>query len=153
MTIMSMKVIFIQEVDGVARRNDVREVADGYALNYLLPHGLAVRAKTERLQALSQQQRTQAQAQAREAERSRSLAGELKGKTVTLTRPASSTGTLYAAVSAETVAQAVADQLKVRLQPYQIVVPPHVKTVGNHQAQIKLTADVNVTFNLQIKPA
>lgn len=145
-----MKVIFIQDVNGVAKRNTIREVANGFAVNYLLPRGLAVRATPEKIQALSQQQQSQAQQQAQEQSRAFQLAAALNGKTVTLTRPASSTGTLYAGITAAMVVEAVKQQLGVNLQPKQVSVSSHIKTVGQHQVMIHLSPQAKATLNLQI---
>ncbi|HAO81520.1 MAG: 50S ribosomal protein L9 [Parcubacteria group bacterium GW2011_GWD2_43_10] len=145
-----MKVIFTKEVAGVARGNDVREVADGFALNYLLPRGLAVRATPEKIQALAQHQEATKNDQINLQNKAHNLADELNGKTVTIIRPASTAGTLYAAVSGEMVAEAVKQQLKVNLLPNQIDVPHHVKTIGQHQVKINLSQSVSAFINLQI---
>lgn len=142
----------MQDIPGVAKRSEVKEVAHGYALNFLFPQGLAVRATPEREQALRQHTEGEHKTQSREVDRAHSLAGELKDKTVTIACPASSTGTLYAAIAPELVVQAVQEQLKVRLQPSQVLVPPHVKTIGGHQVQVLLHPEVKITLTLHITP-
>ena len=145
-----MKVIFTQEVVGVAKRNEIKEVADGYALNYLLPHGLAVRLTAERLQAVMAKQQADSKAQTQALALAYGLAGQLKNKSVTMVRSTASTGTLYAAITPEAVAQALIEQLKIRLLPEQIIVPAHVKTVGDYNIQVNLHPQVKITMILHV---
>ena len=145
-----MKVIFTKEVSGVGHGNEVREVADGFALNYLLPQGLAVRVTPEKIQALAQQKETVKKDQSRFQHKSQGLASELNGKNVTIIRPASTTGTLYAAVSSEMVVEAIKQQLKINLLPSQIDVPHHIKTIGSHQVKINLSSQISAFIYLQI---
>jgi large subunit ribosomal protein L9 len=145
-----MKVIFTQEVVGVAKRNEIKEVADGYALNYLLPRGLAVRLTAERLQAVMAKQQADSKAQTQALALAYGLAGQLKNKSVTMVRSTASTGTLYAAITPEAVAQALIEQLKIRLLPEQIIVPAHVKTVGDYNIQVNLHPQVKITMILHV---
>lgn len=148
-----MKVIFIQEVSGVANRNSVHEVADGFALNYLLPRGLAVLATQEKIQALVRQQESLEKNRSQQQNRAQALAGELNGRTITIVRRASSTGTLYAAISPQMISDVAKEQLKVNLQTTQVIVPSHIKTTGQHKVRINLSDGINATLNLQINAA
>ncbi len=147
-----MRVIFIGDVPGVAKRNDIREVADGYALNYLLPNGLAVRATNEKIQALANDRSAQLKTQTKEFDRAQGLQGQLQNKTVMIKRPASSTGTLYASITPEMVVAAVKAQYNVFLLPGQVAVPVHIKDIGLHPAQINLHPQVKININLNIQP-
>lgn len=145
-----MRVIFTKEVSGVAHSNEVHEVADGFALNYLFPHGLAVPATPEKIKALAQQKESASKHQARQQGKAQGLATELNGKTVVIERPAASTGTLYAAISAEMVAEAIKQQLKISLLAKQIDVPHQAKTVGLHKVKVNLSSQIIAYINLQI---
>lgn len=147
-----MKVIFTQDVAGVARRDEVKEVAQGYALNYLLPRGLALRATPEKLSALAQHSKALEQAGSRELERAQAWAGELSGKTVTIEAKASPAGKLYAAIQPKALAQAISRELKVPVMPTQVRQFEPLKTIGNHPITLKLHENVNVNLNLIIKP-
>lgn len=145
-----MKVIFIQDVSGVAKRNSIKEVADGFALNYLLPRGLVVRATSEKIQAMAEHQESVIKQDMKTVTRSHQLANEIKGKTVIINRPASSTGTLYASITAEMVAEALKQQHQIGLLSKQISVPVHIKTIGAHQVKVILGDKIESFLNLQI---
>jgi len=140
-----MKLILVQEVSGVGHRDEVREVAAGYALNFLLPHGLAVRATPEKLAALAQRNQAREQAGSRELERAKAWGNELRGKSVTIIARASKNGTLYAAIPASAVAQAITTQLKVPVTVSQVVLSEHLKAVGNHQITLKFHDTITTT--------
>ncbi|MBI5466320.1 MAG: 50S ribosomal protein L9 [Candidatus Kerfeldbacteria bacterium] len=145
-----MKVIFTQEVTGVAHRDEVREVAEGYALNYLFPQGLAVRATPERLAALTQRSQAKQISSSRELEQAKSRAGELGGKVVTLACRASSAGKLYAAVTPDDAAQTMAEQLHLPLTASQIIINEHLKAIGDHQVTLKLHPQISVKITLRL---
>lgn len=148
-----MKVIFLQEIKGTAHRDEVKEVADGYALNYLLPRKLAVRATPSQLAAVAEGASAKLTALKREFVAAQAMASELKGKTISLSLPAASTGTLYATVNTDAIVQAIRDQLKVILNSKQVQVSPHVKTIGQHQLKVELHPDVTTQLILSIQPA
>jgi len=147
-----MKVIFIQDVPSVAKRDEVKEVSNGYALNYLLPRGLAVRASSEKLQVLEQH------ALQREREASKSLAqvsswaGQLAGKKIVILSKANEEGTLYASINTQAIAGVIKAQLGVSLKAEQIELKQHLKTIGDYVIVVKLSADLKVNISLTIKP-
>ncbi len=145
-----MQVIFIQDVAGVAKRNAVKEVAEGFALNYLLPQGLAVRATPEKIQALNEHKEKLTKQAAQDEVKARQLASNIKDKNIVINKPASSTGTLYASVTPQIVAEALKEQHQVNLLPEQILVPSHIKTIGLHQIKVKLADKIDAFINLQI---
>ena len=148
-----MKVIFTQEVTGVAHRDEVREVAVGYAINYLFAHGLAVRATPERLAALTQHSQARQNANLKELAQARGWAGGLANRVVNLSCRASSAGKLYAAVNAAVAAKAAADQLNLPITVDQISIKEHLKTIGDHQIILKLHPEVEVKIILRLTQA
>lgn len=148
-----MQVIFIQQVPGVAQRDEVREVKEGFALNYLLPQGLAVRATPERVAAVKAKAAARSQGEARARSQAEGWARQLAGQTVVLAAKASDQGTLYASISAPAVASAVREQLGVPLEPHQLALPQAIKSIGSHQVTAKLAPDLTATFSLTVNQA
>lgn len=146
-----MQVIFLRTV-GSTKPGIIREVADGYALNFLLPKGLAERATPQRLAELAQAAAgaiAQAQYRARAAE---ALAAALRGKRVVVSAKASSTGTLYAAVSPAQVTSAIRSQLGVLVDVRQVQPIDHLKTTGEHQVRVGSAPLPTVSLTVSIQP-
>lgn len=148
-----MRVIFIQDVANVAYRDEVREVKEGYALNYLLPQGLAVRATPERLAVLKARVTARAAAEGRARSQAEGQLGQLKGKRVTVTARANEQGTLYAGVGPEVIAAAVKQQLGTQLEPHNFSLDQHLKSVGEHTVEISLGEGLGAKITVVITKA
>ena len=94
-----MKVYFLQDVPGVARAGEIKDVAEGYARNYLIPRRLAVVATEAVIEQVKARQAAEARRAAREAEELRELAARLEGLTVTVKVRAGKEGRLYGSVT------------------------------------------------------
>jgi large subunit ribosomal protein L9 len=147
-----MRVIFTQEVAGVGKRDEVREVSDGYALNFLLPRGLAINATPQAEAAVVQRQARRVQSESRAAEQAQGYLSQLQGRVVVVKAKASPSGTLYAALTHEQVTDAVQAASKIPLLPNQIVAE-HLKTIGDHKVAVKLHKSVTANLTLRIQPA
>lgn len=148
-----MQVIFTHDVIGVARRDEMREVKEGYALNYLLPQGLAMHATPQLVAAATARRTAHQAAQGKVQEQSTRYAEQLRGKGVVVTGKASAQGTLYASIDAQTLVQAIHQQLGVLLQPAQLVMPGHLKSIGKHEITADLGSGLRVSVAVTIKPA
>jgi len=139
-----MRVIFLQNVAGVAKRGDVKEVASGYAQNFLLPNGLAEMATSGRVSAMKEQSE---QKTAKQEVKSGELAqqvSELAGKQVSISVKANPKGGLFAMVTAEDIIK----HLGVKLSPDQIFILEPIKSVGEHIVEVRggdATAKITVT--------
>lgn len=144
-----MKVIFIKDVKGTAKLNEVKEVSDGYALNYLIPNKLAVVAQSSTLRDLALKL---AQSEKRAKEIAHEIAvvkQRLEGKMLVIKASGSANGTLYAAISPQNIAEAIARQFQLTIDPAMIEGAHNFKQFGDHQIIIKLKN--NQTTNLNIK--
>jgi large subunit ribosomal protein L9 len=136
-----MKVMLLKDVYKLGRAGDVKKVADGYARNFLLPHGLAVLATPG---ALKQSERIRTAAG---AERTRlnqelgSLAERLSGVRLAFPAKAGETGKLYGSITTAMIADAIHAQTGAQLDKRQIDAQP-IKTLGVHSAAIRLTVDL-----------
>lgn len=147
-----MKLIFIKDLPGVAKRDEVREVKEGFAINFLLPQKVALRAT----KALIESAKARAAAAVNSGVATRAKAegwvAQLKGKTVTLSARASENGTLYAGVGPEAVASAIAAELHVPVEPGNVVLPAHLKALGSHSITITI-AGVSCAMSVNINQA
>lgn len=145
-----MKVILKKEVEKLGEMGDVVTVKDGYARNYLIPRGLAVRATEGMLKAIEEEKKQKAFKIERERKAARELAESLERLLLNVKAKAGEEGKLYGAITA----QMIADKLKDKgfdIDRKQITVDPPIKHVGKHQVSIKLYSDVIAKLNLEVE--
>lgn len=129
-----MKVILLRDVRGVGVRGEVRNVADGYALNFLFPRKLAEPATEDKIHKLAaQKQAHEAEVQKHEEELSEKILS-LRGKRVVLSSRATEKGGLFKAIAAKDIARAIQAEHRVEIPESAISTPEHIKTVGDHVA-------------------
>ena len=131
-----MRVILTNTIRKLGRAGEVKEVADGYARNFLIPKGLAALATPKKIQGLLTEDAHRAAQEARERERAKRLAQTLAGTTLSLTLSANEEGTLYAAVRAREVADALAERgLAVEAEQVELSKEP-IKRTGKYFVRI-----------------
>jgi large subunit ribosomal protein L9 len=144
-----MEVILLERVGKLGQMGDVVRVKDGYARNFLLPKGKALRATKDnrskfetmkvQLEARNIEQKTQATG----------VAGKLDGKSFVVLRQASETGQLYGSVSARDIADlATADGVTISRSQVNLNAP--IKTIGRHVVPIALHPEVEVKVNINV---
>lgn len=112
-----MKVVLLENVDGVGKAGDVVEVADGYARNALFPKGQAAQATKAREQAAAVKAAQAARTAEEELVNLQRIVELVDGKTVSLKVPIGPSGKLHGAVTADSVAKAIEGALSVQLPP------------------------------------
>ncbi|WP_270887061.1 50S ribosomal protein L9 [Pedococcus sp. 5OH_020] len=145
-----MKVILTHEVSSLGTAGDVVDVKDGYARNFLFRRGLAT-AWTK-----GGQKQVDAIAKGREVrainslEEAKSIKGNLENKTVTVPAHAGSSGRLFGAVSTADVAAAVKAAGGPELDKRKIEITTPIKSVGSHEALVRLHPDVQAKVTLDV---
>lgn len=127
-----MKVILLKDVRGVGQRHEVRNVADGHAINYLFPQKLAEPATEAKIRELEAQKAAhEAELQKQEEALGKSVQ-QLNGKKVTLHVRATEKGGLFKAVTSKDVARAILAEHGIEIPESAIQFSAHIKTVGEH---------------------
>lgn len=147
-----MKVIFIKDVGGVGRRDDVKEVSDGYAMNSLIPQGKAVQATPERLAALEKRKGADAAAHASTAAEAVAQAKALKGALIHVSAKANEQRHLYKQISREEIAAAIALEKKITVDAAHIEPLEHIKTLGDFEVVVDIHGH-RATITLQVEQA
>lgn len=145
-----MKVIFLQDVKGTAKKGDVKEVSDGYARNFLLGKGLAVEATAKNMSDLAGKKASEqhkADVAKQEAEAS---AAKLKGKTVICKSKAGQGGKLFGSVTAGNVADLITEQLGVKVDKKKVSLSTEIKTFGTYTAEVKFLAGVSEKVTVEV---
>jgi large subunit ribosomal protein L9 len=148
-----MKVILNVDVKSLGEEGDVKNVANGYARNFLLPRNLAV-PYNEATVLMFEARRAEIEARKEQKRKdSASLKEKLEGTTVEIVMPAGANGKLFGAVSANVISEALA-KLGFEIERKRIDIPGSaIKSVGNYKAVIKLyeaqTAEVHIVVKAQ----
>ena len=150
---MATKIILQQEVTGLGSAGDVVEVKDGYARNYLIPRGDAIRWSRG---AESQAHSIKAARSARSV-RDEAHAAEIKGKleanTVNVKVRSGKDGRLYGAVTAADIAAAVSETTGESIDKRTIALGNPIKALGAHEVSVKLHDEVSAKLALNVVPA
>ncbi len=127
-----MKVIFLKDVRGIGKAREIKNVADGYATNFLFRQKLAEPATDEKVKALESQAKAhEAELEKAEEEITKKVLS-LRGKKVVLKARATEKGGLFKAIAAKDIMKAIKDEHGVELPEDSFIFPDHIKTVGEH---------------------
>ncbi|MGE3302153.1 MAG: 50S ribosomal protein L9 [Hyphomonadaceae bacterium] len=144
-----MEIVLLERVENLGVIGDVVKVRDGYARNFLLPKGKALRASESNLKRFEAQraeiERRNADARAAAEKGS----GAIDGKSFVLLRQASEAGQLYGSVSARDVVDAAAAE-KLDVPRAGVILDKPIKSLGLHQVRVRLHPEVTVTVTLNV---
>ena len=145
-----MKVVLRDDVFGLGRKGDVTDVADGYARNYLLPKGLALRA-TPGVEAQAEaMRRARMLRNAADKAEAQQLATLLGSTPVKVAAKAGREGKLFGSVGAADIAAAITAQTGARLERKQIDLAEPIKAVGSFAVTAHLYTDVEATVTVEV---
>lgn len=144
-----MKVVLLERVDNLGAIGDVVTVKDGFARNFLLPREKALRATSANLKVF-EAQRAQIEARNEKAKADAGKAGEkLDGASYVLIRQAGESGQLYGSVTARDVSDAIQAEGG-KVERSQVVLNNPIKTLGVHDVQVRLHAEVSITVKINV---
>ena len=146
-----MKVIFLQDVPNVAKAGSVKEVADGYSRNYLLPRKLAVIATPAELKNLELQKQADARREIRTEQEAEAFAKVLQDTTVVLKMRAGTKEKLYGSVTTADIAREIKKLTKQDIDKRKIALAEPIRELGSHQVSIKLIKDVTAVVNVVVE--
>jgi len=146
-----MQVVLLKDIKRLGKAGDVRNVADGFARNYLLPRGLAAPATSGAVRQAQAQALAQAKHLAREEARALALAEALNGVTVTIKARAGETGHLYGSVTAADIAEALQKQTGKMVDRRKIALEEPIRDLGTYEVPIKLSGDVTAKVKVAVE--
>lgn len=144
-----MRVIFLQNIKGVAQIGDIRNVSDGYARNFLLPKNLAKPATAEAEKQAEILKKKQESEDLTNKESAAGLAKTLEGFVLELAEDANEEGHLYGSVNAKRIAEELAKN-KIKIKEDLINMPEPIKTVGEHEVELELHPEVKVKIKIRV---
>ena len=148
-----MRVILKAEVRGLGRTGEIKDVADGYARNYLLPKGLAIEATGSELKVLAQERQTEKTRKDRAHQDAEELAKRLGEITLVFKLKAGEQGKTFGSVTAKEVADALKKEAKAEIDKTKIVLHEPLRSLGVHTVEVRLLSDVRANVTVAIEPA
>ncbi len=146
-----MKVLLIEEVQGIGGPGTIKEVADGYARNFLLPRKLAVPATTGAMKEQEIRQAAEKKRQAKVDEEMRSVGSKLGETTVTVRAKVGEGGKLYGSITTSDVAEALEQQAGQTVDKRKIEIEEPIRHVGEYKIPVRLSRNVVANINLVVE--
>ena len=145
-----MKVILLQDVKSLGKKDAIVEVSDGYGQNYLIPRKLAVAATAGNMNEVKQRKESLDNKARKELEAAKEYATKLNDKVVTINAKVGENGKLFGAISNKDIQDAIKQQYNLDIDKKKIVLADPIKTIGPHAVEIKLYTGVNAKIIVKI---
>lgn len=145
-----MKIILNKDVYNLGEEGDVREVADGYARNFLLPRKLAVRYTNENVALFKSRESAITKRKAEKRSAALTQKEKLEGLHITIKMQAGDSGKLFGAVNSQTIVEALAKE-GIQIEKKKIDVPSNsIKMVGDYPILVKLYEKESATIKVSV---
>ncbi len=145
-----MKVILLKDIPKLGQKDEIKNVSDGYALNFLLPQKMAAPATVEKINQLAVQKKKMEKEKTKTVAEVDGFIKKITGRKIKIIKKASEKGHLFAAVSVEEIAAAIKKDLGVTIDTRQIKLKEHLKEVGEHDAELNINGK-KVMLKIEVK--
>ncbi len=145
-----MKVILLCDVKGQGKKDQIINVSDGYARNFLFPQKKAIPADAKATSELKSKEESKQYKISEERKAAQALAEKIKNATVEIKMEHGQDGRLYGSVTAKDIAEKLKEILGVDIDKRKISLGDPIKAYGNYSIDIKLYTDVCATFTVKV---
>ena len=145
-----MKVILLQDVKSLGKKDEIVDVSDGYARNFVLPKKLGVDATSKNLNELKLKKAHEDKVAAENLRAAKELAEKLKDESITLTMKVGEGGRAFGSISSKEIAEEMKKQLGYDIDKKKIVIREPIKSIGTTIIDIKLHSKVIAKFNVKV---
>jgi len=145
-----VRIVLREDVEHLGTKGDVVDVADGYARNFLVPRGLAMRASKGTIAQAAAMRRNREARDRREREAATAVAAQLRDKRVEVRARAGEGGRLFGSVTAADIADVVRDQLGVEIDRRRVQLDEPLKELGDHEVGVRLHTDVDAVLTVAV---
>ena len=137
-----MKVIFLEDVPHIARAGEIKEVANGYGRNFLIPRKLALLARSEAINIVGTQLKLKARSQAQTEAELLELANLLNGREVILEARTGGKDRLYGSITTADIAAALKKAVGITVDKRKIELEQSIRQIGSYEVTIRLAKDI-----------
>jgi large subunit ribosomal protein L9 len=145
-----MKIVLRDDVANLGQKGDVVDVADGYARNYLVPRGFAIKAENGVVKQAEAMRRNRSARELREREAAETLASRFTGRTLSVPARAGEGGKLFGSITAADIVAALQEQFGVELDRRRLGLDEPLKELGTVELPIRLHTDVVATLTVDV---
>ncbi|MEG0766078.1 MAG: 50S ribosomal protein L9 [Clostridia bacterium] len=146
-----MKVILLQDIQGTGKKEQILEVSDGFARNFLFPKKLAVEATPAALNAITRSKAADTHREALKRQEAVTLCEKLQKGTVRVSARAGENGRLYGSITAQEVADALTAQHGIKVEKQRVKLPEAIRGLGEYVISVWLYAGVSAEMQLKVE--
>lgn len=146
-----MKVIFLKDVKGKGKKGEVKNVADGYAQNFLIKQGLAVEANVSNVSSLNAQKKKEEKLAAEELAEAKKLKEVIEQLTVELSAKSGEGGRLFGSITSKQIAESLQKAHGIKIDKRKIELEDAIRALGYTKVPVKLHTEVTATLNVHVK--
>ena len=145
-----MKVILLQDIKNVGRKEQIIEANDGYARNYLFPKKLAIEASKDNITKLQAKQKSEANKKQAEINANKELAKKLEKMELTISAKAGDNSKIFGGITSKEISEELKKQYKIEIDKKKIVLKETIKSLGRFTAEIKFGDGVNAKLTINV---
>ncbi len=146
-----MEVLLLKDVKRLGKAGEVRQVADGYARNYLIPRGLAAPASAGAVREAQANLEARARRAEKEQAEAQRLAGQLSGVTLTFKARAGESGRLYGSVTPADIADEIKKQTGKTVDRRKIALEEPIRELGIYRVPIRFSGDITAEISVRVE--
>ncbi len=145
-----MKVILLKDIKDLGKTGEIKELADGYARNYLIPRGMADEATKDKLKEIEEKNLKAQKTKQKEVTSAEDLKGKLDGKSIQINLKTGGGDKLFGAVTSKEVAELIEKQLKIKIDRKKIEIAEPIKHLGDYVIRVKLYPSIQAEIKLTV---
>jgi large subunit ribosomal protein L9 len=146
-----MKVIFLKDVKGKGKKGEVKNVADGYAHNFLIKQGLAIEANQSSMSLLSAQKKKEEKLAAEELAEAKKLKEVIEKVKVELTTKAGEGGRLFGSITTKQITEELQKKHGIKIDKRKMELADAIRTLGHTKVPVKLHHEVTAVLDVHVK--
>jgi len=145
-----MKVVFLADVKGQGKKDQIKEVSDGYARNFLIPKKLAAPADAKVMNEIKNKEASKLHKIEVEKAEANALAEKLKTVMIKITAQAGADGRLYGSVTSKDIVEALDKQHGIVIDKRKLNLPDPIKAFGVYSIDVKLYTEISGKINVSV---
>jgi large subunit ribosomal protein L9 len=146
-----MKVILAEDVKELGKKNQLVDVSEGYARNFLFKKKLAIMADAKNVNIMKDKMQSDNSRKERDLIEANILKSKLADKSVDIFVRAGENGRLFGSITSQDIADAIKQQLKSDIDKRKIILPDSIKNIGTTAVIIKIHSEVSINMNVNVK--
>lgn len=144
-----MKVIFIKDLKGQGKKGEIKEVKDGYAKNFLIKNGYAIKETKESLKILDREQKAKKQEDEEKVKQALKTKESLEKEKIAFTVKTGEHDKVFGSISVKQIKEKL--DLKYKLDKKQIIIKNSISSLGFHEVEIHLYKDIIAKIKIEVK--